>query len=92
MNGTVSEALMHETAWKEGWTIAECGLHPDGARVVQLQKMENCRHGSSNFAEDRDAWQHVVTQARDGWPYHRMALGMVDHVERGFIEAACGTW
>ncbi len=86
------DAFDHESAHRDGWTIADCGAYSDGSRRVELQRLNNPPPGSPAFAEDRDAWLHVVQQARSGSFLHNHALQLVDRRQRLGIEAHCGTW
>ena len=76
----------------EGWTLA--GAAPVGAGLfgIQLQRLD--RPGSTGpvFADDRDAWAHVVREARQGSTLHRQALRLIDDVERCLIEGLPGSW
>ena len=44
------------------------------------------------FADDRDAWTHVVRRACEGSALHRQALTLIDPVERCMIEGLHGSW
>ncbi len=80
------------TAWQEGWTLAFLGLLSDGNRRIELKRIDTPAAGALGFAEDHDAWDHVVAQARAGSALHRDALERVDRLERMLIEASCGSW
>jgi hypothetical protein len=80
------------TAWQEGWTLAFLGLLSDGSHRIALKRIDIPAAGTLGFAEDHDAWDHVVTRARAGSALHRDALGRVDRLERMLIEASCGSW
>ena len=82
----------HDAARIEGWDVFDCDLDPEGRHQFQLQRIDAPEDGTSPFPDDRDAWQHVVTQARAGSALHRAALDAVDDTERMLIEAACGAW
>jgi len=78
-------------AWREGWTVSECGSHPDGIACIQLQRLDCPDDGSEPvFASDGDAWKHVLDRARAGSRLHVAALALVDRHERRLIEVACG--
>jgi hypothetical protein len=79
-----------EAAHREGWTISDCGTYSDGAPHIELQKLEQSPEASSKFREDRDAWAHVVTNARKRSFLHLQALSLVDRRERLAIFAHCG--
>ncbi|MGI4801948.1 MAG: hypothetical protein ACRYG8_49540, partial [Janthinobacterium lividum] len=87
MNTTTSSINLPEVAWREGWTLSECGAHPDGSPIIQLQKLDSQQPELPSFAADRDAWDHVVARARTGSAPHRAVLDQVDRVERTWIEA-----
>ncbi|MGI4943919.1 MAG: hypothetical protein ACRYHQ_25720 [Janthinobacterium lividum] len=91
MSITTSSTVLAETGWKEGWTLSECGVHPDGSPIIQLQKLDSQQPELPSFANDRDAWDHVVARARTGSAPHRAVLDQVDRVERTWIEALCGS-
>jgi len=80
----------HAAATREGWDVFHCDALADGER--QLQRVDAPEDGEPPFADDRDAWNHVVSRARVGSALHRAALAAVDDTERMLIEAACGTW
>ena len=82
----------HDAARREGWDVFDCDLDPEGRHQFQLQRIDALADGTPPFPDDRDAWQHVVTQARAGSALHRAALDAVDGTERMLIEAACGSW
>mgnify|MGYP001788404226 FL=1 len=82
----------HDAARIEGWDVFDCDLDPEGRHQFQLQRIDTPDDGTPPFPDDRDAWQHVVTQARTGSALHRAALDAVDDTERLLIEAACGAW
>lgn len=92
MNTTTNLIAMPDLAWREGWTLSECGAHPDGSPIIQLQRLDSQQPELPSFAEDRDAWDYVVARARTGSAPHRQALRQVDQVERTLIEASCGSW
>jgi hypothetical protein len=81
-----------KAAWREGWTIRNCGTYASGEARIELQRIDNPQDSSLAFKEDRDAWAHVVVRARKGSPLHIQALDLVDRRERMAIEAHCGTW
>jgi hypothetical protein len=89
---TTDETAILNTAWQEGWTLSTCGAYPDGTDIVQLQRQDSQKPDLPGFAEDRDAWEFVVSQARSGSAMHRTALEQVDRIERVLIEASCGFW
>ncbi len=68
------------------------GVLLDGSNRIELKHIDTTPGGVPGFAEDHDAWEHVVTQARAGSALHRDALARVDRVERMLIEASCGAW
>ncbi len=86
------DAFDYSAAHREGWTISDCGSYSDGSRRIELQKNEDPMPGSPLFTEDRDAWIHVVQQARSGSYFHYHALQLTDRREKLAIEAHCGTW
>ena len=97
--GTVTPAVpwtsdySRAKARADGWEVLDCGRHDDGAPRMQIQRVDDPGDGGDpRFAEDRDAWQHVVDRARAGSALHRAALSLVDPVERMVIEATCGGW
>ncbi len=92
MNELVRPETFLDAAWREGWTVSDCGEHSDGSAQVQLQKLDAPASGTPAFAADADAWEHVVIQARVGSALHRDALGRVDRIERALIEVHCGAW
>jgi len=81
----------YEAAFKEGWTISDCGTYANGDPHKELQKLDNPQNGHA-FKEDRDAWTHVVARARKGSVLHIQALDLIDRRERLAIETHCGTW
>ena len=85
-------SFAYDAAHREGWTVSEA--EPEGQAVcgIQLQRLDNLEHSQPVFADDRDAWKHVVSRAREGSSLHRQALEMIDDVERFLIEAADGAW
>ena len=92
MRTTTNSTSMPNLAQREGWTVLDCGTHPDGSPIIQMQKLDFPQPGFASFADDRDAWDYVVARARTGSVPHRAALGQVDPVERTLIEASCGAW
>ena len=82
----------HAAAAKEGWAVSDCGSSFEGARQAQLQRLDALPDGQPAFADDRDAWMHVVARARAGSILHREALAAVDDMERLLIRASCGGW
>jgi len=80
------------TAWQEGWTLTYLGLLSDGSHRIELKRIDIPATGVPGFAEDHDAWDHVVARARAGSALHRDALARVDRMERMMIEASCGSW
>lgn len=92
--------LLHTSAFSfdrdaaalEGWAVVDCGPSFDGAFTAQLQRLDTPPDGRPGFAEDRDAWLHVVSRARAGSTLHRAALDAVDEVERMTIDATWGSW
>ncbi len=82
----------YEAARNDGWTLSDCGFYSDGARRVELQKHDDPPSGAPSFREDRNAWLHVVVQARGGSPLHCRALDLIDCRERLAIEPVCGLW
>ena len=87
-----TDGFDHDTARREGWTLATCGQHPDGTAHVEIQKLDDPPDGSWIFAGDDDAWAHVVERARAGSTLHRDALARADKIERALIEIAHGPW
>ncbi len=57
-------AFDHDAAAREGWDVFDCGPDPNGRPQRQLQRIDASEDGTPPFADDRDAWQHVVTRAR----------------------------
>ncbi len=92
MSITTSSIDLPEVAWPEGWTLLECGAHPDGSPSIQLRRLDSQQGEIPMFEDDWDAWDYVVTRARTGSVPHRDALQQVDRVERALIEASCGSW
>ena len=86
------QPFVGDVARAEGWDVFDCGLHPDGSPHVEIQRVDNPDSGRPVFADDADAWQHVVDRARLGSALHLRALEMVDPVERLLIETSCGAW
>ena len=82
----------HAAAAREGWAVSDCGPSFEGARQAQLQRLDVPPDGQPAFADDRDAWMHVVARARAGSSLHRAALDAVDDMERLLIRASCGGW
>jgi hypothetical protein len=74
----------------EGWDVFDCGFRDDGTPRVELQRLDSPARGTPAFRDDKDAWEHVVRQARAGSRPHQRALQMLDPFERFAIEAACG--
>ncbi|HUZ92200.1 MAG TPA: hypothetical protein VMU78_09910 [Methylocella sp.] len=37
-------------------------------------------------------WRHTVKRAREGSPFHRQTLALLDRGDRLAIESACGSW
>jgi len=87
-----TDTFDHAAARREGWDVFDCGLDPEGKPEIQLQREDCPEDGEPAFADDRDAWNHVVTQARAGSALHRAALDAVNDTERMQIEDACGAW
>ncbi len=85
-----TETFDHAAARREGWDVFHCDALADGER--QLQRVDAPEDGEPPFANDRDAWNHVVSRARAGSALHRAALASVDDNERMRIETACGAW
>lgn len=86
------DSFDHDAAFREGWTISDCGVYSDGTRRIELQKLDNPTSQSNAFREDRDAWLHVAQCARNGSLLHNRALELIDRREKLAIEAHCGTW
>ena len=82
----------HAAAAQEGWAVSDCGPSFEGAAQAQLQRLDAPPDGQPAFSEDRDAWMHVVAQARAGSALHRDALAAVDDMERLLIRVSCGGW
>ena len=82
----------YEAAHGEGWTISEAAPCAPGRPGIQLQRMDSPEMGEPTFADDRDAWTHVVQRAREGSANHRLALTLIDPVERCLIEGLNGSW
>jgi hypothetical protein len=82
----------HATAQAEGWVLSDAGISPEGVHCMQIRRLENPRIGQTRFADDHDAWAHVVARARKGSLPHRDALTRIDHIERNIIEIAHGSW
>lgn len=79
--------------WREGWTVAACGIQADESACVQLHRLDRLLDGRGPvFASDDGVWLHVVARARKGSLLHIAALALVDRHERRLIEAACGPW
>jgi hypothetical protein len=76
----------------EGWDVFACGCREDGSPRVEIQRIDPPQAGAPVFADDNDAWRHVVTRARAGSALHLRALKMVDPIERMLIEASFGWW
>lgn len=58
------EDFDREAARRDGWTLSDCGFYNDGARHIELQKDDDPPLGARYFREDREAWLHVIAQAR----------------------------
>jgi len=85
--------LNHDgAARREGWDVFHYGPDPEGRRQFRLCRVDAPEDGEPPFPDDRDAWEHVVAQARAGSALHQAALDAVDDTERMLIEAACGAW
>jgi hypothetical protein len=82
----------HATAQMEGWVLSDAGTSPEGVRRIQIQRLDNPEIGRPRFADDHDAWAHVVAHAREGSLLHRDALKRIDNIERSIIEIAHGSW
>ena len=82
----------YETAHGEGWTISEAAPCAPGQPGIQLQRLDSPEVGEPVFADDRDAWTHVVQRAREGSALHRLVLTLIDPVERCMIEGLQGSW
>ena len=89
---TANLSFDNADAAREGWALFECGPDPEGRPQIQLQREDAPEDREPPFADDRDAWLHVVTRARAGSTLHRAALDAVDDTERMLIEAVCGAW
>ena len=76
----------------EGWSIFDCGCRQDGSRWLEIQRIDSPEAGTPVFADDSDAWRHVVARARAGSALHLRALQMIDPIERMLIEASFGWW
>lgn len=92
LQATPTAPFDHDAAAREGWAVVACGPTFEGAFERQLQRLDTPPGGGPAFAEDRDAWLHVVSRARAGSVLHRAALDAVDEVERMLIEATWGYW
>lgn len=84
------ESFDFEAAHREGWTISNRGTYSDGAPRIELHKLDQPLEAAPKFMEDRDAWAHVVTNARKRSLLHLQALSLVDRRERLAIVALCG--
>ena len=89
---TPSLSFDHDAAARAGWTVSDCGPDPEGRPQFQLRRINAPADGTPPFPDDRDAWQHVVAQARAGSALHLAAFDAIDDTERMLIEAACGAW
>jgi hypothetical protein len=76
----------------EGWNVFDCGCREEGSPRVEIQRIDSPQAGALVFADDNDAWRHVVTRARAGSALHLRALQMIDPIERMLIEASFGRW
>ena len=59
---------------------------------VQLQRLDRPASNRPVFADDRDAWTHIVRHARASSALHRQTLRLIDDVERLLIEGLHGSW
>ena len=82
----------YAAAHREGWTVSEAAPAELGQAGIQLQRLDSPETGDPVFADDRDAWSHVVRRAREGSPLHRQALALIDDIERCLIESLHGSW
>ncbi|ACB97285.1 hypothetical protein [Beijerinckia indica] len=78
----------HEAARREGWDLIAEGHYADGDAKIQIQTTR----GTSPFREDRDAWKHVVDEARKYSQLHRDALDLIDRREQMAIFTVHGFW
>lgn len=81
-----------DRAHREGWTLSDLGKFKDGQPHVELQKLDNPGVGFPTFREDKEAWAHVVKQARTGSLFHIQALALIDRRERQGIQTLYGCW
>lgn len=56
---------------QEGWVLSDADGSVNGR--TQLQRLDN----PATFASDREAWVHIVQQARTGSALHQCALDLV---------------
>ena len=82
----------YEAAHREGWTVSEAAPAGPGQAGIQLQRLDSPESSDPVFADDRDAWTHVVSRAREGSPMHRQGLALIDDVERCLIEGLHRSW
>jgi len=61
---SVQRPFIRAIARAEGWDVFDCGLHPDGSPHVEIQRPDDPDNGPPVFADDADAWQHVVWWTR----------------------------
>lgn len=61
---SVQRPFIRAIGGAEGWDVFDCGLHPDGSPHVEIQRPDDPDNGPPVFADDADAWQHVVWWTR----------------------------
>jgi len=77
-------------ARRGGWLIAGGGTDNSGRRRVELQRLDDPKHGENTLPDDGDAWKHVAERARHDSTLHLQALALVDPIERALIEQHAG--
>ncbi len=83
----------HAAARRDGWVLADLGTYPDGKPRIEIQAYIPPRYiGKRHFTCDRNAWDHVVKQARSSSALHLHALDLIDPRERMVIEASTEAW
>jgi hypothetical protein len=83
----------HAAARRDGWVLADLGTYPDGKPRIEIQAYIPPRYiGKRTFTCDRNAWDHVVKEARAGSALHLQALDLIDPRERMVIEASTEAW
>ena len=64
----------NEQAFREGWMLADVGTHMDIQRLDDPSSVPGLGVLEPKFANDQEAWEHVINQAIAGSAYHLLAI------------------